>query len=125
MKVVFDKNKFVSYVIGKKDGYMFKPRKKISNLIIINNELINLILLKKIKRDINKVKKTIKLMLESNVTLISDCDMMLGEIRRILKFIEDKYRIYLDEFDYFELIKELYAMNMELNLKKKLIDNNI
>ena len=51
--------------------------------------------------------------------------MMINEINRILKNIENKYRIYLDEFDYFELIKSLYSLNMELNLKKKLIENNI
>ena len=84
-----------------------------------------MILLKKIKKDINKVSITVKLMLDSNVTIVGDCNMMINEINRILKNIENKYRIYLDEFDYFELIKSLYGLNMELNLKKKLIENNI
>ena len=84
-----------------------------------------MILLKKIKKDINKVSITVKLMLDSNVTIVGDCNMMINEINRILKNIENKYRIYLDEFDYFELIKSLYSLNMELNLKKKLIENNI
>lgn len=126
MKVVFKKNnKFVDYKIDDIEGYKFKPRKKINNLIIINREMINMILLKKIKKDINKVSITVKLMLDSNVTIVGDCNMMINEINRILKNIENKYRIYLDEFDYFELIKSLYSLNMELNLKKKLIENNI
>ncbi len=126
MKVVFRKNnKFVDYKIDDIEGYKFKPRKKINNLIIINREMINMILLKKIKKDINKVSITVKLMLDSNVTIVGDCNMMINEINRILKNIENKYRIYLDEFDYFELIKSLYSLNMELNLKKKLIENNI
>ncbi len=126
MKVVFKKNnKFVDYKIDDIEGYKFKPRKKINNLIIINREMINMILLKKIKKDINKVSITVKLMLDSNVTIVGDCNMMINEINRILKNIENKYRIYLDEFDYFELIKSLYGLNMELNLKKKLIENNI
>ena len=126
MKVVFKKNnKFVDYKIDDIEGYKFKPRKKINNLIIINREKINMILLKKIKKDINKVSITVKLMLDSNVTIVGDCNMMINEINRILKNIENKYRIYLDEFDYFELIKSLYSLNMELNLKKKLIENNI
>ena len=77
------------------------------------------------ENDINKVSITVKLMLDSNVTIVGDCNMMINEINRILKNIENKYRIYLDEFDYFELIKSLYSLNMELNLKKKLIENNI
>ena len=126
MKVVFKKNnKFVDYKIDDIEGYKFKPRKKINNLIIINREMINMVLLKKIKKDINKVSITVKLMLDSNVTIVGDCNMMINEINRILKNIENKYRIYLDEFDYFELIKSLYGLNMELNLKKKLIENNI
>ena len=126
MKVVFRKNnKYVDYKIDDIEGYKFKPRKKINNLIIINREMINMILLKKIKKDINKVSITVKLMLDSNVTIVGDCNMMINEINRILKNIENKYRIYLDEFDYFELIKSLYSLNMELNLKKKLIENNI
>ena len=126
MKVVFKKNnKFVDYKIDDIEGYKFKPRKKINNLIIINREMINMILLKKIKKDINKVSITVKLLLDSNVTIVGDCNMMINEINRILKNIENKYRIYLDEFNYFELIKSLYSLNMELNLKKKLIENNI
>ena len=47
MKVVFKKNnKFVDYKIDDIEGYKFKPRKKINNLIIINREMINMILLK-------------------------------------------------------------------------------
>ena len=126
MNVVLNKkNKYLSYKLNKIDGYMFKPKRKINNLVIVDKKYINIILTKKILKDINKTIKTIKLMLNSDVTIVDDCDMMLKEIKRIIFNIENKYKKYFDEFDYFELIKELYVMNMELNLKKKLIDNNI
>lgn len=126
MKVVFKKNnKFVFYKINDIKGYRFKPKKKISNLIIVNDNMIDKILLKKITKDINKVNVTVELMLKSNVTIEGDCNMMIVEINRILRNIELKYKKYLDEFDYFELIKMLYILNMSLNLKKKLIENNI
>ena len=92
MKVVFKKNnKFVDYKIDDIEGYKFKPRTKISNLIIINREMINMILLKKIRKDINKVSITVKLMLDSNVTIVGDCNMMINEINRILKNIDELF----------------------------------
>lgn len=126
MKVVFKKdNKFVFYKFSNIKGYRFRPRKKISNLVVVNDNMIDKILLKKITKDINKVNVTVELMLKSNVTIEGDCNMMIVEINRILRNIELKYKKYLDEFDYFELIKMLYILNMSLNLKKKLIENNI
>lgn len=125
MNVVIDKNnEHLMYKINKIDGYKFRPRKKIKNLIIVDKEFINKILTKKIKKDINRTIKTVKLMLDSNVTIINDCNIMIEEINRLLNNIENKYRKYFDEFDYFELIKELYILNMELDLKKKLIETN-
>lgn len=125
MNVVIDKNnEHLMYKINKIDGYKFRPRKKIKNLIIVDKEFINKILTKKIKKDINRTIKTVKLMLDSNVTIINDCNIMIEEINRLLNNIENKYRKYFDEFDYFELIKELYILNMELDLKKKLIEAN-
>ncbi len=125
MNVVIDKNnEHLMYKINKIDGYKFRPRKKIKNLIIVDKEFINKILTKKIKKDINRTIKTVKLMLDSNVTIINDCNIMIEEINRLLNNIENKYRKYFDEFDYFELIKELYILNMELDLKKKFIETN-
>lgn len=125
MNVVIDKsNEHLMYKINKIDGYKFRPRKKIKNLVIVDKEFINKILTKKIKKDINRTIKTVKLMLDSNVTIINDCNIMIEEINRLLNNIENKYRKYFDEFDYFELIKELYVLNMELDLKKKLIEAN-
>lgn len=126
MNVVFKKNnKFVFYKVNDIKGYKFRPRKRINNLVIVDNNMINKILLKKINKDINNVILTVKLMLNSNVTIVGDCNMMIVEINRILNNIEFKYKKYLDEFDYFDLIKKLYSLNMSLNLKKKLIENNI
>ena len=126
MNVLFKKNnKFVFYKVNDIKGYKFRPRKRINNLVIVDNNMINKILLKKITKDINNVILTVKLMLNSNVTIVGDCNMMIVEINRILNNIEFKYKKYLDEFDYFDLIKKLYSLNMSLNLKKKLIENNI
>lgn len=126
MKEVLNKNNdFKKYKIENIKGYKFKPRKKITNLNIINNKLINKILIKKITKEIKKSEITVKLIIESNVAIKEDCIMMINEINRILLNIEKKYKEYFNEFEYFELIKKLYNLNMQLNLKRKIIENNI
>ncbi len=126
MKEVLNKNNdFKKYKIDNIKGYKFKPRKKITNLNIINNKLINKILIKKITKEIKKSEITVKLIIESNVAIKEDCIMMINEINRILLNIEKKYKEYFNEFEYFELIKKLYNLNMQLNLKRKIIENNI
>lgn len=126
MKKVLNKNNdFKKYKIENIKGYKFKPRKKITNLNIINNKLINKILIKKITKEIKKSEITVKLIIESNVAIKEDCIMMINEINRILLNIEKKYKEYFNEFEYFELIKKLYNLNMQLNLKRKIIENNI
>lgn len=126
MKEVLNKNNdFKKYKIDNIKGYKFKPRKKITNLNIINNKLINKILIKKITKEIKKSEITVKLIIESNVAIKEDCIMMNNEINRILLNIEKKYKEYFNEFEYFELIKKLYNLNMQINLKRKIIENNI
>lgn len=129
MKVVFIKNNnFFDYKLLNVDGYLFKPRNKnIHSLIIVNGDMIKYILSKKILKEINKAKKAISLIINSDVTLVSDCDMMSNEIIRISNKLENKYRQYFDKFEYFDLVKDLYILNTQINLKKKLIeetDNN-
>ena len=117
MKVVLlYENNFINYNIGKLDGYGFKPRKNINNLIIINEALIKLILTKKINKQINRARKTIELMINSEATIISDCEMMEKELSRLVNNIDKKYKKYFDEFEYFELIKSTYELNMEIDL---------
>ena len=60
-------------------------------------------------------------MLKSNVTDINDCNIMINELVRISQIIEKKYMKYFSEFEYFELIKDIYYLNMEITSKKKLI----
>lgn len=124
MKVVFLKNNnFKKYDINKLDGYHFKPRNKsIKSLIIIKEDFIKYILIKKIKREIMKVKKTIKLIINSNVTIIDDCIMMENEIIRISKKLEERYRTYFDEFQYFDFVKELYLLYSVISYKKKVLN---
>ena len=126
MKVVFIKNnKFSDYKLLNIDGYLFKPRNKnIHSLIIVNDDMIKYILSKKIVKEINKAKKAISLIINSDVTLVSDCDMMSNEIIRISNKLENKYRQYFDKFEYFDLVKDLYILNTEINLKKKLIEES-
>lgn len=108
------------------DGYKFKPRNKnISSLEIVDKELTKKVLSKKINRDINKSTKAIKLMLESNITEVEDCNIMIKELKRIASNIENKYMKYFSELEYFDLIKEIYYLNMEINLKKKMIESKI
>ena len=124
MKVVFIKNNnFFDYKLLNVDGYLFKPRNKnIYSLIIVNGDMIKYILSKKILKEINKAKKAISLIINSDVTLVSDCDMMSNEVIRISNKLENKYRQYFDKFEYFDLVKDLYILNTEINLKKKLIE---
>ena len=62
MKVVFlKKNNFVMYSFENLNGYLFKPRNKnIKTLCVVNEKIIKDILSKKIKKEILKTNKTIK-----------------------------------------------------------------
>ncbi len=124
MKVEFIKNNnFSNYKLYNIDGFLFKPRNKnIHSLIIVNKDMIKCILSKKIKKEILRAKKAVKLIINSDVSLISDCDMMSKEIIRISKKLENNYRKYFSEFEYFELVKDLYFLNSEINLKRNLIE---
>lgn len=127
MKVVFIKNNnFYNYKLTNSEGYLFKPRNKnIHSLIIINSDMIKYILSKKITKEINKAKRAISLIINSDVTIVSDCEMMSNEIIRISNKLEKKYRKYFDQFEYFDLVKDLYFLNNEINLKKKLLSDSI
>ena len=124
MKVVFIKsNNLSNYKLYNIDGYLFKPRNKnIHSLKIVNNDMIKCILSKKIMKEITRTKKAVNLIINSNVTLVSDCDMMSQEIIRISKKLENNYRKYFSEFEYFELVKDLYFLNSEISLKRNLIE---
>ena len=124
MKVVFIKsNNLSNYKLYNIEGYLFKPRNKnIHSLKIVNNDMIKCILSKKIMKEITRAKKAVNLIINSNVTLVSDCDMMSQEIIRISKKLENNYRKYFSEFEYFELVKDLYFLNSEISLKRNLIE---
>ena len=85
MEIVFVKeNSYDFFELDNLNGFKFKPRNKdIVNLEIIDRKLIKKILSKKISRDIDKSTKAIKLMLESNITEINDCDIMINELKRM------------------------------------------
>lgn len=123
MKVVFIKNNcFDKYKLDSSVGYKFKPRRKnINSLVIKNNKLTKNILTIRLKKDIDNLEKTIKLMIKSNITEISDCILMDNEIKRIIKNINNKYLNYFNEFEYFDYIKKIYILNNVINLKKMLI----
>ena len=124
MEIKFVKeNDYESFEYDNLDGFKFKPRNKdISNLEIIDKTLIKKVLIKKIDRDIKKSTKAIKLMLESNITEIEDCNIMINELKRIARNIEKKYMNYFTELEYFDLIKEIYYLDMEISLKKKMLE---
>ena len=56
---------------------------------------------------------------------MDDCNIMINELIRIARNIETKYMMYFTELEYFDLIKEIYFLNMSINLKKKIIENRI
>lgn len=124
MKVVFIKNNnFSNYKLYNIEGYLFKPRNKnIHSLNIVNKDMIKCILTKKINKEINRTKKAVKLIINSDVSLISDCDMMSEEVIRISKKLENNYRKFFNEFEYFDLVKDLYFLNSEISLKRNLIE---
>ena len=125
MKVVFIKNNcFDKYKLEECVGYKFKPRRKnINSLVIKNNKLTKNILTIRLKKDIDNIEKSIKLMIKSNITETSDCIIMDNEIKRIIKNINNKYLNYFNEFEYFDYIKKIYVLNNVINLKKMLIDS--
>ena len=127
MKVVYiKKNKFKKYKKNTLEGFKFKPRNKsINSLTIIKEELIKEILTKKLTKDIKKATKAIRLMLKSNITEVSDCNIMIDELKRIASNLEKKYMKYFTEFEYFDLIKDIYYLNMEILTKKIIIEGNI
>ena len=127
MKVVFIKNNdYIYYDKFNLDGYRFIPRRKnIDSLFIVDNNMIQYILNKKLNKDINKIKKTIKLIVSSNVAILSDCDMMESELVRIINLIKFKYINYFDEFEFFDFVKDIYVLNKVIELKKKMIDEVI
>ena len=124
MKVVFIKsNNLSNYKLYNIEGYLFKPRNKnIHSLKIVDKDMIKCILSKKIMKEITRTKKAVNLIINSNVTLVSDCDMMSQEIIRISKKLENNYRNYFSEFEYFDLVKDLYFLNSEISLKRNLIE---
>jgi len=125
MKVVFIKNNcFDKYKLDSSVGYKFKPRRKnIDSLVIKNNNLTKNILTIRLKKDIDNLEKSIKLMIKSSITETSDCILMDNEIKRIIKNINNKYLNYFNEFEYFDYIKKIYVLNNVINLKKMLIDS--
>ncbi len=124
MKVAFIKsNNLSNYKLYNIEGYLFKPRNKnIHSLKIVDKDMIKCILSKKIMKEITRTKKAVNLIINSNVTLVSDCDMMSQEIIRISKKLENNYRNYFSEFEYFDLVKDLYFLNSEISLKRNLIE---
>lgn len=127
MEVVFIKNSnYIEYHSFLLDGYKFNPRRKsINSLVVVNRDIVKYVLNKKISKKIKKVDKTIKLIIDSNVAIIEDCNMMENELVSLIKLIINKYMKYFDEFEFFEYIKKIYILNMALNLKKKLINEVI
>lgn len=123
MKVVFLKNNnFIKYYLSNLEGYNFNPRNKnINYLNIVDKNIINFVLSKKIKREISKAKKAIELMINNDITIKSDCDIMLDELYKITKKLDIKYRHYFDEFVYYERVKELYILYHLISYKKKII----
>ena len=122
MKVVILKNKNLEYMYNQISGYKFKPKNKnINSLVVVNNDILEFVLIKKLNKDIKNINKAVKLIIKCDVTIEKDCDIMLEEIFNLTKRLENNYRIYLDEFDYFELVKKIYFLYQSLNCKKKMI----
>lgn len=121
MKVVFLKNNnFNEYKFKNLEGYLFNPKNKnVKFLKVIKKDYIKYILFKRINRDIFKLKNTIKIIVNSEAAIIEDCKMMIDEVLRLTIKIEKNYKEYFNEFQYFELIKELYLLYNVITYKNK------
>lgn len=125
MNVVLIKNHdYIHYNISNLIGYKFYPKRYIKNLVVINFDLLKLIIYIKVNEKIEYIRRTIYLMINSNATIIDDCVMMEKELYNLVSKINKKYINYLDDNDYDSFINNIYKLNMQIDLKKRIIISN-
>ncbi len=119
-----NKNKEIVYIdYDKLQGYKLTPRNKVkyegilvNKLILIKPSFIEKILIKKTKRRLEKYLYYIINYIEDEDDT-DKIEIVLNELSRYKKMIENNYRIYLDKNYYNLLLKKINLIENELQEK--------
>lgn len=119
-----NKNKEIIYIdYDKLQGYKLTPRNKVkykgilvNKLILIKPSFIEKILVKKTKRRLEKYLYYIINYIEDEDDT-DKIEIVLNELSRYKKMIENNYRIYLDKNYYNLLLKKINLIENELQEK--------
>ena len=96
---------------------------KITEINIINKNIIDDIVTKKILSNYQKIFKNVYLYTNDDDSTDNDARMCLDEINYLMNVIDTKYRTYLSIEKYKYLMDELYSLNAVVN--KKIIINQM
>ena len=96
---------------------------KITEINIINKNIIDDIVTKKILSNYQKIFKKVYLYTNDDDSTDNDARMCLDEINYLMSVINTKYRTYLSIEKYKYLMDELYSLNAVVN--KKIIINQM
>ena len=96
---------------------------KITEINIINKNIIDDIVTKKILSNYQKIFKNVYQYTNDDESTDNDARMCLDEINYLMSVIDTKYRTYLSIEKYKYLMDELYSLNAVVN--KKIIINQM
>lgn len=96
---------------------------KITEINIIDKNIIDDIVTKKILSNYQKIFKNVYLYTNDDESTDNDARMCLDEINYLMNVIDTKYRTYLSIEKYKYLMDELYSLNAVVN--KKIIINQM
>ncbi len=124
-----NKNKKISKFDFEETGYVFKPNIKsknlieITNLSILNVELTNVILKKKLDKSFRKLARIILSVLKDEESNSGDILIALDELAKEKSIITRKYKEYLKKEERDKYLKRLNLL--EAQLKEKLFYLNL
>ena len=124
-----NKNKKISKFDFEETGYVFKPNIKsknlieITNLSILNVELTNVILNKKLDKSFRKLARIILSVLKDEESNSGDILIALDELAKEKSIITRKYKEYLKKEERDKYLKRLNLL--EAQLKEKLFYLNL
>lgn len=124
-----NKNKKISKFDFEETGYVFKPNIKsknlieITNLSILNVELTNVILKKKLDKSFRKLARIILSVLKDEDSDSGDVLIALDELAKEKSIITRKYKEYLKKEERDKYLKRLNLL--EAQLKEKLFYLNL
>lgn len=109
------------------EGYKIKPRNKmvydgivVKSMVIINNELIEKLLRKKIKKKLDSYLQFLISVLDEDDTDSGHLMFALNDLERYRRTIMNNYRVYLDKKYLKILINKMDLIDQELRSKIKI-----